>query len=98
MYIQSDWPFMGGEECIPVQVALQLSVPSTLGLATREQEFRQAHTDLQKALKSIVNGKAMFAPLYCHVLIDDKSTTRTSTAPLEHSIKFKQAYRTLSLG
>lgn len=48
---------MGGEECIPVQVALQLSDPSTLGLATREPEFCQAHTDLQMALKSIVNGK-----------------------------------------
>ena len=48
---------MGGEECIPVQVALQLSDPSTLGLATREAEFHQAHSDLQKALKSIVNGK-----------------------------------------
>lgn len=47
---------MGGEECIPVQVALQLSDPSTLGLATREPEFQQAHSDLQKALKSIVNG------------------------------------------
>ena len=54
-YIQSDWPFMGGDECIPVQVALQLSDPSTLGLATREAEFRQTHVDLQKALKSIVN-------------------------------------------
>ena len=48
---------MGGEECIPVQVALQLSDPSTLGLATREPEFQQAHFDLQKALKSIVNGR-----------------------------------------
>jgi exocyst complex component 4 len=48
---------MGGEECIPVQVALQLSDPSTLGLASREPEFQQAHTDLQKALKSIVNGR-----------------------------------------
>ncbi|ERF70132.1 hypothetical protein EPUS_00319 [Endocarpon pusillum Z07020] len=54
-YIQSEWPFMGGEECIPVQVALQLSDPSTLGLATREPEFQRAHFDLQKALKSIVN-------------------------------------------
>lgn len=54
-YIQSDWPFMGGDECIPVQVALQLSDPSTLGLATREPEFRQTHVDLQKSLKSIVN-------------------------------------------
>jgi exocyst complex component 4 len=60
-YIQSDWPFMGGEECIPVQVALQLSDPSTLGLATREPEFKQAHKDLQKSLKSIVNGMRFLA-------------------------------------
>jgi exocyst complex component 4 len=61
-YIQSEWPFMGGEECIPVQVALQLSDPSTLGLATREAEFEQAHTDLQKSLKSIVNGRQCLRP------------------------------------
>lgn len=53
-----DWPFMGGEECIPVQVALQLSDPSSLGLAAREQEFRQVQDDLQMALKTIVNGES----------------------------------------
>lgn len=50
---------MGGDECVPVQVALQLSDPSTLGLATREPEFHQAHNDLQKSLKSIVNGRQL---------------------------------------
>ncbi len=50
---------MGGEECVPVQVALQLSDPSTLGLAIREPDFQQTHTDLQKALKSIVNGNKL---------------------------------------
>ncbi len=54
---------MGGEECVPVQVALQLSDPSTLGLATREPEFQQAHFDLQKALKSIVNGRQLLCLL-----------------------------------
>ena len=54
-YIQSDWNFMGGDECVPVQVALKLMDPSTLGLADREPEFQQTHVDLQSALKSIVN-------------------------------------------
>ena len=47
---------MGGDECVPVQVALQLMDPSTLGLHSREPEFQQTHIDLQQALKSIVNG------------------------------------------
>jgi exocyst complex component 4 len=54
-YIQSEWNFMGGDECVPVQVALQLMDPSTLGLADREPQFQQTHTDLQMALRSIVN-------------------------------------------
>lgn len=58
---------MGAEECIPVQVALQLSDPSTLGLATREPEFHQAHTALQKELKSIVNGRQSLRP--CMVVL-----------------------------
>lgn len=47
---------MGGEDCVPVQVALQLMDPSTLGLANREPEFQQTQIDLQKSLKKIVNG------------------------------------------
>jgi exocyst complex component 4 len=54
-YIQSDWKFMGGDECVPVQVALKLMDPSTLGLADREPQFQQTHMDLQMALRSIVN-------------------------------------------
>ena len=54
-YIQSEWPFMGQEDCIPVQVALQLMDPSTLGLASKEPDFQQTQVDLQKALKTIVN-------------------------------------------
>lgn len=54
-YIQSDWKFMGGDECVPVQVALKLMDPSTLGLAEREPQFQQTHVDLQMALRSIVN-------------------------------------------
>ena len=54
-YIQSEWSFMGGDECIPVQVALKLMDDSTLGLADRGPEFQQTHLDLQMALRSIVN-------------------------------------------
>src|SRR5438045_5018914 len=54
-YIQSEWEFMGSDECVPVQVALRLMDPSTLGLADREPQFRQTHMDLQMALRSIVN-------------------------------------------
>jgi len=67
-YIQSEWPFMGGDECIPVQVALQLSDPSTLGLATREPEFQQTHSDLQKALRSIVNGTRLLLT-WCNCML-----------------------------
>jgi Sec8 exocyst complex component specific domain len=88
---------MGGDECIPVQVALQLSDPSTLGLATREPEFQQAHSDLQKALRSIVNGMRLLHLVRLHAE-SDKSTTRTSIARLEHIIKSKPAFRTLNLG
>jgi Sec8 exocyst complex component specific domain len=89
---------MGGDECIPVQVALQLSDPSTLGLATREPEFQQAHSELQKALRSLVNGMRLLLT-WCDFHAElDKSTIRTSTARLEHIIRFKQAYRTLNLG
>jgi exocyst complex component 4 len=54
-YIQSEWKFMGGDECVPVQVALKLMDPSSLGLADKEPQFQQTHMDLQMALRSIVN-------------------------------------------
>ena len=54
-YIKSDWAFMGGDDCVPVQVALQLMDSSSLGLASREPEFQQTELDLQTALKTIVN-------------------------------------------
>jgi exocyst complex component 4 len=54
-HIKSDWPVMGGDECVPVQMALKLMDQSSLGLADRESEFQETHVDLQKSLKSIVN-------------------------------------------
>ena len=55
-YINSEWPFMGGDDCVPVKVGLQLMDDSSLGLAPREQEFQQTYDDLQRSLKAIVNG------------------------------------------
>lgn len=55
--IQDEWHFMAGEDCIPVQVALQLMDSSTLGRADREPDFLRSQKQIQKALKSIVNGE-----------------------------------------
>ncbi|KAL1860147.1 exocyst subunit [Paecilomyces lecythidis] len=53
--IQRDWDFMASDECIPVQVGLQLMDNSTLGKADREPEFLEMHKQIQKTLKAIVN-------------------------------------------
>lgn len=54
--IQRDWEFMTGPECIPVHVALSLMDTSTLGKAEREPEFLNMYNEIQRTLKSIVNG------------------------------------------
>ncbi|KAJ9310076.1 hypothetical protein DTO217A2_362 [Paecilomyces variotii] len=53
--IQRDWDFMASDECVPVQVGLQLMDNSTLGKADREPEFLEMHKQIQKTLKAIVN-------------------------------------------
>ncbi|OAT13259.1 xaa-Pro aminopeptidase [Blastomyces gilchristii SLH14081] len=53
--IQQDWDFMATDDCIPVQVGLQLMDSSTLGKADREPDFIRTHKQIQKSLKSIVN-------------------------------------------
>ncbi|OJD15204.1 hypothetical protein AJ78_04535 [Emergomyces pasteurianus Ep9510] len=53
--IQQEWDFMATEDCVPVQVGLQLMDSSTLGKADREQDFIRTHKQIQKSLKSIVN-------------------------------------------
>lgn len=53
--IQREWDYMASEDCIPVQVALQLMDASTLGKADREPDFRKTHERIQRTLKSIVN-------------------------------------------
>lgn len=53
--IQQEWDLVASDECVPVQVALQLMDTSTLGKADREQEFVNVHNRIQKTLKSVVN-------------------------------------------
>ncbi|PGH18258.1 hypothetical protein AJ79_00597 [Helicocarpus griseus UAMH5409] len=53
--IQQEWEFMSTDECIPVQVGLQLMDSSTLGQADREPDFIRAHKQIQKSLRAIVN-------------------------------------------
>ena len=53
--IQREWNFMIGDQCIPVQVALQLLDDSSLGLANRADEFRDTQRRLQEALRAVVN-------------------------------------------
>ncbi|EEP79359.1 conserved hypothetical protein [Uncinocarpus reesii 1704] len=53
--IQRDWNAMASDDCVPVQVGLQLMDPSTLGQAEREPEFIRSHRDIKRALKAIVN-------------------------------------------
>lgn len=54
-YIQRDWDFMTDDKCIPVQISLKLLDSSSLGLASRYNQFRDTHQQLQNALKAIVN-------------------------------------------
>ncbi|KAI9843458.1 MAG: hypothetical protein M1837_006304 [Sclerophora amabilis] len=54
-YIQQEWEFMTDDDCIPVQVALQLMDSSSLGRAHQFDQFQQTHKQLQRALRAIVN-------------------------------------------
>jgi exocyst complex component 4 len=53
--IQQDWSFMTEEKCVPIQVALQFMDGSSLGLEARYPRFRDLHSQLQSALRQIVN-------------------------------------------
>lgn len=54
-YIQSEWSFMAQDQCVPVQVALQLMDSSSLGRANQYDQFQTTQKQLQRALKAIVN-------------------------------------------
>ncbi|KAF7591248.1 hypothetical protein BBP40_001809 [Aspergillus hancockii] len=53
--IHQEWELVASDECVPVQVALQLMDTSTLGKADREPDFLNVHSRIQKTLKSVVN-------------------------------------------
>ncbi|KAL2868218.1 exocyst subunit SEC8 [Aspergillus lucknowensis] len=53
--IQREWDFVATDDCVPVQVALQLMDTSTLGKADRESGFLDTHQRIQQTLKTIVN-------------------------------------------
>jgi hypothetical protein len=49
---------VASDDCVPVQVALQLMDTSTLGEADREPDFLNMNQQIQKTLKSVVNGES----------------------------------------
>ncbi|EAW12820.1 exocyst subunit SEC8 [Aspergillus clavatus NRRL 1] len=53
--IHADWNFVASDDCVPVQVALQLMDTSTLGKADREPDFLNMNQQIQRTLKSVVN-------------------------------------------
>lgn len=95
--IQRDWDFMASDECVPVQVGLQLMDNSTLGKADREPEFLEMHKQIQKTLKAIVNGEFLsnVAPSLKAVCSSwfPQSTTRVSIVLSVHTIRSKAAYK-----
>lgn len=48
---------MSQDNCVPVQIALQLSDNSSLGRASRLREFKETRRSLELALQAIVNGE-----------------------------------------
>ncbi|KAK4179863.1 putative exocyst complex component 4 [Triangularia setosa] len=53
--IKQEWPAMLENDCIPVQLALQLLDTSSVGRAHEYRNFRQTHQYLQDSLKKIVH-------------------------------------------
>lgn len=64
-HIQDKWDIVTKDDCVPVQVALQLMDFSSLGRGSDYEDFQQTSKQLQKALKAIVNGAttAHFLPV-----------------------------------
>ncbi|KAJ2899985.1 putative sec8 exocyst complex component specific domain-containing protein [Zalerion maritima] len=54
-HIKSEWPSMCENECVPVQMALQLLDTSSVGRAHEYRKFQQSHAYLQDSLKNIVH-------------------------------------------
>ena len=54
-HIRAEWPTMYENECVPVQVALQLLDTSSVGRAHEYRQFEKTHRYLQDSLKAIVH-------------------------------------------
>ena len=54
-HIKQEWPAMCENDCVPVQLALQLLDTSSVGRAHEYRNFQKTHTYLQDSLKNIVH-------------------------------------------
>lgn len=54
-HIKQEWPAMCENECVPVQIALQLLDTSSVGRAHEYRQFEKTHRYLQDSLKAIVH-------------------------------------------
>ncbi|KAI5461395.1 Sec8 exocyst complex component-specific domain-containing protein [Mariannaea sp. PMI_226] len=54
-HIKAEWPAMCKDDCVPVQLALQLLDNSSVGRAHDYGKFQQTHSYLQESLKGIVH-------------------------------------------
>ncbi|KAH7165951.1 Sec8 exocyst complex component-specific domain-containing protein [Dactylonectria macrodidyma] len=54
-HIKTEWPSMYQDDCVPVQLALQLLDSSSVGRAHEYRKFQQTHSYLQDSLKGIVH-------------------------------------------
>ena len=54
-HVQNHWSVLTQNNCVPVQVALQLMDYSSLGRGNDYQDFQKSSQNLQKSLKAIVN-------------------------------------------
>ncbi|PCD37772.1 hypothetical protein AU210_006268 [Fusarium oxysporum f. sp. radicis-cucumerinum] len=54
-HIKKEWPAMCQDDCVPVQLALQLLDRSSVGRAHEYAQFQQSHNYLQESLKGIVH-------------------------------------------
>jgi exocyst complex component 4 len=52
--VKSEWPVMCENDCVPVQMALQLLDTSSVGRAHEYRTFQQTHKFLQSSLKNMV--------------------------------------------
>lgn len=54
-HIKTEWPSLCGDDCVPVQLALQLLDNSSVGRAHEYRKFQKTHVYLQDSLKNIVH-------------------------------------------